>query len=291
MAPLLAWLSVFLLIAPANAQTDPNRADAAAIIHDLKESASAVAAPAAVAYTPPLYVQDDGWVVFTVPDPRTVDPANPKEGETLQLAKGETVKLLGRAPELPGWIQVEVNRQEYSGGKLTGNTKGWVKLPKNQPVETAQPEGLSGSVPQGARVALEFKDLPPAKCRAAFIDSLKTFQGVPYVWGGTSHRGVDCSGLVVAALLEAGCVRGVPRTAADQQQAASLLSGPDALQPGDLIFEGAPAHHVFVYYGKEASTGAKIVEAMQTGDFVRIKNFRPGTTYGALLPVLEAKAQ
>ena len=61
------------------------------------------------------------------------------------------------------------------------------------------------------------------------------------------------------------------------------VSGPDKLQPGDLIFEGARAHHVYVYYGQD-SAGNKIIEAMQTGTLVTIKNFRPGTTYGALLP-------
>ena len=291
---LLASLAALLLPASrVKAQDDAGAGDPASIVSGLKKAAASVAEPPAADYTPPLYVQQDGWVVFTVPDPRTVDPANPKEGETLQLAKGETVKLLGRAPELPGWIQVEVNRQEYKDGKLAGNTKGWVQLPPDEPVETARPAGLVAAVPEGSRIPTEFRDLPPSKCRGDFIDSLKTFQGVPYVWGGTSHKGVDCSGLVVAALLEAGCVRGVPRTAADQQQASVPLSGPDQLQPGDLIFEskgGAPAHHVYVYFGKDPSTGDKIIEALQTGTLVTIKNFRPGTGYGALLPKLEAQS-
>jgi hypothetical protein len=289
MRPLiLALLAAILLVpAPAKAQEDPG-----AIVKSLRASAASVPTPPAEDYKVPLYVQDDGWTVYTVPDPPTAiqvrarinNGGAPKEGETVGLAKGETIKILGPSREYPDWVQVEVNRQEYKDGKVTSNTKGWV----NRPIPSAeqpnpQPAGLAGNVPAGSKVPLEIKDLPANECRAAFIKQLNGFQGVPYVWGGTSHNGVDCSGLVAAALMEAGCVRGVPRTAADQQQAAVPLSGPDKLQPGDLIFEGARAHHVYVYYGQDSS-GNKIIEAMMTGTVVTIKGFRPGTTYGALLP-------
>ena len=59
--------------------------------------------------------------------------------------------------------------------------------------------------------------------------------GTPYVWGGLSRDGIDCSGLVHLAYRSTG-VR-VPRDAADQAAEAVPVQDP---QPGDLYFFGRP---------------------------------------------------
>nr|WP_325253024.1 C40 family peptidase [Amylibacter sp.] len=60
------------------------------------------------------------------------------------------------------------------------------------------------------------------------------FLGVPYLWGGDSNQGIDCSGLIHAALRAAG--RECPRDS--DQQAAFFEEIPEgsALQRGDLVF-------------------------------------------------------
>ena len=92
--------------------------------------------------------------------------------------------------------------------------------------------------------------------------------GDPYVWGGTGPNGWDCSGLIQWAYGQAGVK--LPRVAADMQKQGKPVST-DAVQPGDLLFNGNPAHHVVMAIG-----GGKIIEAPHTGANVRIRSFKPG---------------
>lgn len=92
--------------------------------------------------------------------------------------------------------------------------------------------------------------------------------GDPYVWGGTGPNGWDCSGLIQWAYGKAGVK--IPRVASDQQKQGKPVPT-DAVQPGDLLFNGNPAHHVVMAIG-----GGKIIEAPHTGANVRIRSFKPG---------------
>ena len=88
--------------------------------------------------------------------------------------------------------------------------------------------------------------------------------GVPYVWGGTSYGGVDCSGLVYAVFEHNGI--DLPRTADSQFETGQPVTVRD-LQPGDLVFfqTYAPgASHVGIYIG-----GGRFVHA-SASDGVRI---------------------
>ena len=115
-----------------------------------------------------------------------------------------------------------------------------------------------------------------------FLANVKSLQGVPYVWGGTSRAGLDCSGLVWLAAKQAGV--SVPRTTTAQWAALQHIPASQA-QPGDLVyFTGAdppsPGH-----VGVVDTTGHwSMIDAPQTGETVHQQAFGvPGSGENAVV--------
>ncbi|OAA85739.1 NlpC/P60 family protein [Clostridium coskatii] len=96
----------------------------------------------------------------------------------------------------------------------------------------------------------------------AVVAYASNFLGVPYVYGGTSPSGFDCSGLVQYVYANFGI--NLPRTSEEQQNVGTPVSR-DELKPGDLVFFGSPAYHVGMYVGD-----GQFIEAPRTGLSVRI---------------------
>jgi gamma-D-glutamyl-L-lysine dipeptidyl-peptidase len=99
---------------------------------------------------------------------------------------------------------------------------------------------LSDLAPVAARPAAAARDLLPVALR---------LQGVPYIWGGVSPYGIDCSGLVYLAHRRLNAV--VPRDAGDQADASRPVE-PGEQGPGHLCFfrdRDAPIDHVGLLQG------------------------------------------
>jgi cell wall-associated NlpC family hydrolase len=83
----------------------------------------------------------------------------------------------------------------------------------------------------------------------AIISTAKNFIGVPYVWGGTTASGFDCSGYIQYVLGKNGIT--VPRTAAEQYKIGTSVSKSN-LRKGDLVFfttyKEGPSH-LGIYLG------------------------------------------
>lgn len=80
------------------------------------------------------------------------------------------------------------------------------------------------------------------------VSAAQQLRGVPYLWGGTSAKGVDCSGFTKSIYLLNGFL--IPRDASQQVHAGAPVETPrgadgvvdfTALRPGDLLFFGRPA--------------------------------------------------
>lgn len=125
-----------------------------------------------------------------------------------------------------------------------------------------------GAVRRVAAAAVVVRDrgaaaLPPRG--TSLVRTAKTFLGLPYLWGGLSGFGVDCSGLTWLVHRAHG-IR-IPRDALPQSRHGQRVS---SRLPGDLLFyaRNGVVHHVSMYVGD-----GQIIHAPRTGEPVQIAAF------------------
>jgi len=129
------------------------------------------------------------------------------------------------------------------------------RLAGTQPV-TDVGVGVSVSTPEGSTVA-------PPNVHGGVVGIAMQYLGVPYVWGGSSPRGFDCSGLVAYVFAQIGV--SLPHSSYAQFGMGTPVSI-SQLQPGDLVFFTG-ASHVGIYIG-----GGQFIHAPHTGDVVKISS-------------------
>ncbi|AHF08132.1 C40 family peptidase [Desulfitobacterium metallireducens] len=78
------------------------------------------------------------------------------------------------------------------------------------------------------------------------IASAETYMGTPYLWGGTTSTGIDCSALTQKAFQAAGI--NLPRVSRDQYNVGSSVAAKD-LKPGDLVFFSFTSNHQVSHVG------------------------------------------
>lgn len=107
----------------------------------------------------------------------------------------------------------------------------------------------------------------------SIIATARKLEGTPYLWGGMSGKGIDCSGLVYATYRRHGYT--LPRDA-DQQALVGRAVGRDQLSMGDLVYFGSRADditHIGLYLKDglfvHASKGAGVSVGDLRGDYYR----------------------
>ncbi len=114
---------------------------------------------------------------------------------------------------------------------------------------------------------------PPSSYGGGVVSIAMQYLGVPYVWGGASPSGFDCSGLVVYAFAQAGRP-GLPHyTGALWNMGYAVAYS--SLQAGDLVFFYGGGH-VGIYIG-----GGQFIHAPHTGDVVKISDMSSGSSYAS----------
>jgi peptidoglycan DL-endopeptidase CwlO len=103
---------------------------------------------------------------------------------------------------------------------------------------------------------------PPARY-GGVVGIAMRYLGTPYVWGGASPAGFDCSGFVMYVFSQIGV--SLPHSSYAQYGSGSAVSRGD-LQPGDLVFFDGLGH-VGIYVG-----GGSFIHSPHTGDVVKISS-------------------
>ena len=108
--------------------------------------------------------------------------------------------------------------------------------------KVAYPDGRQGFLSKNDGVEFQ-KWLQNASASAEKIEQIaKTMDGFPYLWGGTSSKGIDCSGFTKMVYLMNGFI--IPRDASQQIKAGKVVDENldfSDLQKGDLLFFGKKA--------------------------------------------------
>lgn len=194
-----------------------------------------------------------------------------------QLLLGEVVSVLGASPD-GGWWRVRNHDDGYTGWIRTWGVVGatarranrWLRLATARVVvPIADLEGVPGGgtsvgplflgsrvipgrvsrgrreleLPDGRRGWIRTGAVAPSSAKPPTLERrVRSLLGVPYLWGGRTPAGFDCSGYVQQVLAEHGIA--LPRDAWQQQRACRPLHSGEVAAAGDLLFFGAPRARV-----------------------------------------------
>lgn len=126
---------------------------------------------------------------------------------------------------------------------------------------TSGSSASSGSSSSGSSSSGSSSSSSSSSKGAAVVATARLYLGVPYVWGGTTPAGFDCSGFTNYVYAKNGI--SLPRVSQSQMNSGRAISYAEA-QPGDLVWMSGGGH-VAIYIG-----GGLVIHAPKPGDVVKI---------------------
>jgi gamma-D-glutamyl-L-lysine dipeptidyl-peptidase len=206
-----------------------------------------------------IYKQKGGWYLIQTPDNYLgwVDSEGIEPKNKINLNEWNSSKKIIYS-EIFGLAYSEPDASSQPVSDLVYGDVLILKENKGNFVEVGYPDGRTGYIENS-----KIKDYDEWLAGLDFDQKniLKTafsLMGIPYLWGGTSVKGVDCSGFTKTVFFLNGVM--LPRDASQQVHVGELIdteNGFDNLIPGDLIFFGSAATdstkeritHVGIYIG------------------------------------------
>lgn len=214
-----------------------------------------------------LLEEKEEWAHILIPE----QPSSKNEhGYPGWVPKCQLVKCSGDWDLNNGKVAVVTKRKAI----LTSDTKVELSYQTVLPLISEDHNQVIVRTPEGTGV-MERTDVDVSESLAArykgtgqeIVSAGERFLGLPYLWGGMSSFGYDCSGFSYSMCKAAGYV--IPRDAHDQAQSGNPVELTE-LKPGDLLFfayeEGkGNIHHVGIYHGD-----GKLMHSPNTGKTIEI---------------------
>lgn len=161
-------------------------------------------------------------------------------------------------------------------GDLSGRSQGWfLRAPSSNSFTDQDIESEDENIPQESK-----EQVPSEPLSDDWLKNAKSWIGTPYVFGGNSKSGIDCSSFIQKVFPE----KNLPRVARDQQKVGVDVDPEDVSQwtPGDRIYFDMNARlgsgnnvadHTGIYIGNN-----EFIQASSSKG-VTISNISPGSFY------------
>ncbi|TRZ41084.1 C40 family peptidase [Robertkochia solimangrovi] len=181
-----------------------------------------------------------GWFLIQTPDQYIAWI----DGGGLQLLNSEQYENYKNTEKLiylnnSGWAYASPEADAPVISDLVAGALLPIKGEVNGYFEFEYPDGRNGYIPTNTAERYKSWQEKPTLTAAELISTAKSLMGLPYLWGGTSPKGVDCSGYTKTIYYLNGIV--LPRDASQQVASGELIDSSgdfSKLEPGDLLFFG-----------------------------------------------------
>lgn len=238
---------------PAQASTAADQVDATPV-----QAAAAPAAPAVTAPSAPATSTAATSAFGKIEVEPVAKPTGPTPYQLRMRAERE------QAREAAAQERQREQEQEQAEREQAAQERESEAASRSQERQSPAPQA-STSTPAAETAA------PAPAASSNVVEIAKQYIGTPYVYGGSTPAGFDCSGFTQYVFAKAG--KSIPRVTTAQQAAATPVSSP---QPGDLVFFGSPSWHVGIYVGD-----GMMIDSPRTGSSVSIRPIFDGVSgYG-----------
>jgi len=180
-----------------------------------------------------------------------------EESPESQVESSETTEAVEETQESQEAVEetkVVASTPTETNNKAATSTKTPTKTETPAKAETKAPAKAPAKTPEAPKPTAPAPSTSGGTSWSKLQSHATSVMGTPYLWGGTTPSGFDCSGFTSYVFAKVGIT--LPRTAAAQYASSTKVSNP---QPGDLVFfkDGGSITHVGIYVGNGQFIGSQ----------------------------------